>query len=121
MNKKDRDNQLNLLKETIISALDEKKAMNIVSLDFSKLNNPISDMFIICSGTSKRQVEALADHVDESVRKLLNEKPNHIEGMDSKEWILLDYFNIIVHIFVEDKREFFAIEELWGDGELVEY
>jgi ribosome-associated protein len=121
MNKKDRENQLNYLKETIVSALDEKKATDIVSLDFTKLNNPISDMFIICSGSSKRQVEALADYVNESVRKLCNEKPNHIEGMDSREWILLDYFNIIVHIFVEEKREFFAIEELWGDGELIEY
>lgn len=121
MNKKNIESQFHKLKNIIVSALQEKKAENIISIDFGNMNNPHSDMFIVCHGNSKRQVEALADFVDEKVREELREKPNHIEGMENKEWILLDYFDIIVHIFVEDKRDFYAIEELWGDGQVVSY
>jgi ribosome-associated protein len=104
------------LKKCIIDAMVDKKACNIVSIDLRNLNNAFSDYFIVCTGTSTTHVEAVGDYIEEMTFRKYHQKPFQKEGFENKEWILLDYFDIVVHIFLEEKREFFAIEELWGDG-----
>jgi ribosome-associated protein len=106
------------LKDAIIKGMQEKKGNQIKVLDLRKLKSSMADYFIICHASSDKQVSAIADSVEEFSRKLAAEKPLHIEGFESAEWILMDYFDIVVHIFQEEKREFYAIEELWGDAEI---
>jgi ribosome-associated protein len=106
------------LKDAIIKGMQEKKGNQIKVLDLRKLKSSMADFFIICHASSDKQVSAIADSVEEFSRKLAGEKPLHIEGIESAEWILMDYFDIVVHIFQEEKREFYAIEELWGDAEI---
>ena len=109
------------LTEAIVEAMKSKKAGNIITLDLRNLDNRYVDKFIICHGDNDRQVEAIAKEVEEHVRKTLNDKPWHREGYENREWILLDYVNIVVHVFLKEKRDFYAIEELWGDAETEEF
>jgi len=109
------------LSDAIVEAMKNKKAGNIISLDLRNLNNRYVDKFIICHGDNDRQVEAIAKEVEEHVRKTLDDKPWHREGYENREWILLDYVNIVVHVFLKEKRDFYAIEELWGDAEIEEF
>ena len=118
--KKPSDN-LAPLSDAIVEAMKNKKAGNIISLDLRNLNNRYVDKFIICHGDNDRQVEAIAKEVEEHVRKTLDDKPWHREGYENREWILLDYVNIVVHVFLKEKRDFYAIEQLWGDAELEEF
>lgn len=111
------DDNLALLEKIIVTAMQDKKAKGVVSLDLRKLNNRVVDKFIICHGDSDRQTDAIAQWVEEAVKNKVPERPWHIEGRENKEWILLDYVNLVVHIFTEEKRQFYAIEELWGDAE----
>ena len=98
------------LKEIIKLALN-KKADKIIILDVRGLSS-LADFFIICHGTSEPQVKAIADHI----RKGTNHKPRHIEGYDNQNWILLDYFDIIVNVFKKDEREYYNLERLWADA-----
>jgi ribosome-associated protein len=100
--------------------MQEKKAFDILVLDLRKVKNAIADFFVICSGGSDKQLDAIAESVDAEVYKALNENPWHVEGKNNKEWVLLDYFDVVAHIFRKDKREFFALEKLWGDAEVTE-
>jgi ribosome-associated protein len=100
--------------------MQEKKAIDISVLDLRKVKNAVADFFVICSGGSDKQLDAIADSVDEEVFKAVQENPWHIEGKNNKEWVLLDYFDVVAHIFRKDKREFFALEKLWGDAEFIE-
>lgn len=109
---------LEQLTQIVVEAMQEKKAKDIVSLDLRELESRVVDKFIICHADNDRQVEAIARNVEEEVRKKLNDKPWHREGYENREWILLDYVNVVVHIFLGEKREFYAIEELWGDAEV---
>jgi ribosome-associated protein len=106
------------LNDAIIKGMQEKKGNQIKVLDLRKLKSSMADYFIICHASSDKQVSAIADSVEEFSRKLAGEKPLHIEGIESAEWILMDYFDVVVHVFLEEKREFYAIEELWGDAEI---
>lgn len=109
------------LTDVIIESLPEKQAIDIISIDLMNIKNSVADHFIICHAQSKRQVEALADYVLENVRKEKKEKPWHKEGFENAEWILLDYVDVVVHIFVEEKRNFYQLETLWADGIRKEY
>lgn len=100
----------------IVDGIQEKKGHDIVMLDLRNSGSSIADYFIICHGTSDTQVEAIANSVEESVLKKTKELPHHIEGNDNAQWIIIDYFNAVVHIFVEDKRNFYGIEKLWADA-----
>lgn len=106
------------LKDAIINGMQEKKANKITVLDLRKLKSAMADYFIICHATSDKQVNAIADSVEEIVRKQTGEKPWHVEGSEQSDWILLDYFDIVVHVFKEEMRDFYAIEELWGDADI---
>ncbi|RYD76739.1 MAG: ribosome silencing factor [Sphingobacteriales bacterium] len=111
------DDNLAQLTNAIVEAMQDKKAKNIVALDLRRLNNRVVDKFIICHAENDRQVEAIAKNVEDHVKENLQDKPWHKEGYENKEWILLDYVNIVVHVFLDEKRDFYAIEELWGDAE----
>lgn len=106
------------LLDSVIAGMQEKKAKNIVVLDMLNLKTAPADYFVICHGDSNKQVEAIASSVDEFVKKQTGEDALHTEGKENAEWILLDYFNVVVHIFQQEKRNFFDIEGLWGDARI---
>jgi ribosome-associated protein len=106
------------LVSAIIEAIREKKGKNIVKLDLRELKNTICDYFIICEGDSTTQVNALADNVEKQTYIQLSNSPHHIEGRENAQWILLDYFSVIVHVFQKDNRDFYKLEDLWSDGKI---
>jgi ribosome-associated protein len=108
------------LSEVIVKGMQEKKAIDIVVMDLRKVKNAVADFFVICSGNSDKQLDAIADSVDEEVYKALKENPWHTEGKNNKEWMLLDYINVVAHVFRKDRREFYALERLWGDADITE-
>lgn len=109
------------LAQIIIEAIGEKKAKNIVSLNLSKIPNAICSYFIICHGTSKTQVDAIAESAIELVKKQTGEGPWHKEGFENAEWILIDYVDVVLHVFIKDVRQFYKLEELWADAEIEQF
>ena len=118
---KNKADELEAMVAIAVHGLQEKKGVNIISLDLRGVASAFTDFFVICHGSSSRQVDALADSVEDELRKTLGEKPKHREGSENGEWVLLDYYNVVIHIFSEEKRDFYALEELWGDGKLAKY
>ncbi len=110
-----------LLHQLILDSVDDKKAEGITSIDLTKITEAISDYFIICHADNMPQVRAIAENVMYRVKTEMNELPLHKEGLQNLEWILIDYFDIVVHIFYKEKREFYNIEELWSDGIITKY
>lgn len=108
------------LSEVIVKGMQEKKATDIVVMDLRKVKNAVADFFVICSGNSDKQLDAISDSIDEEVFKALKENPWHIEGKNNKEWMLLDYIDVVAHVFRKDKRGFYALEKLWGDADITE-
>ena len=108
------------LSDLIVKGMQEKKANDIVLMDLRKVKNAVADFFVICSGNSDKQLDAIADSVDAEVYKGLKENPWHVEGKNNKEWMILDYTNVVAHIFRKDRRSFYALEKLWGDAEITE-
>ncbi len=105
-----------ILAELVVKGMQDKKAADICVIDLKSLNNAVSDYFVISSANSDTQLDAIARAVEEEVFKITNQNPWQSEGRTNKEWILLDYVDVVVHIFLKDKREFYALEELWGDA-----
>lgn len=105
----------------IVRAIQEKKGEKIVSLDLRKIPEAVSDYFIICEATSTTQIRAIADFVEETIKKQTGEIPYHHEGYETMHWILIDYINIVVHIMQPDARKFYKLEEMWSDAALQEY
>lgn len=105
------------LLEAIVEGLQERKAKHITILNLSKIENRVTDYFVICDADSNTHVNSIADSVEDTVLKLTNEKAYHIEGRQNGEWILIDYINIVVHIFLREAREHYNVEGLWGDAE----
>ena len=97
------------------AALD-KKAEDMVVLDLRKAGG-FTDFFVICTGANARQIVAIADGVRETLKRDLDERPTLMEGIDRSEWILIDYFNFVVHVFSRDCRAFYGLERLWGNAE----
>ena len=106
------------LVELVVSALEDKKGIGIVYIDFSKVSNTVAQYFVICHGTSNVHVATLADGVIEKVGREMDEKPWNREGMENAEWILLDYADVVVHLFQENTRNFYNLESLWADMEV---
>lgn len=106
------------LSQVVVKGMQEKKAEDIVVMDLRKVQNAIADYFVICSGTSDTHIDALADSIDKEVSIVSEESPWHREGLNNKTWVLLDYVDVVVHIFNKDKRSFYALEELWGDAKI---
>lgn len=107
--------------KTIINAIRQKKAENIISLDLRKIPEAVADFFIICDATSSTQVKAIADAVEDEVRKHADEQPYRHEGHQALQWVLIDYVNIVVHVFQQETRKFYKLEEMWSDAEQLEH
>jgi len=105
-----------VLLSSIVQGIFEKKGLNVLKIDLRKLENRITDYFVICHANSTTQVSAICDSVEETVRTRAGEKPVHTEGLDNCFWVLLDYGDVIVHIFLEEHRNFYSLESLWGDA-----
>jgi ribosome-associated protein len=108
------------LSGVIVKGMQEKKASDIVVMDLRKIKNAVADFFVICSGNSDKQLDAISDSIDAEVYKKFQENPWHTEGKNNKEWMLLDYINVVAHVFRKDRREFYALERLWGDADITE-
>jgi ribosome-associated protein len=102
--------------KVIISAIQDKKGEHIVSLDLRKIPEAVADFFIICEASSTVQVRAIAEWVEESVKKQCGEPPYKHEGHSASQWVLIDYVNVVVHVFQSETRKFYRLEEMWSDG-----
>ena len=117
MSKKKRE-ESDILLETIVQSMQDMKAKNITVLDFEGIETAVCKYFVICSGSSNTHVSAISENVKKFVRKKSKEKPWGSEGYESCEWVLLDYLNIVVHIFQDKIREFYDLEDLWADARI---
>jgi ribosome-associated protein len=109
--------QNKILLDAIIKGMQDKKGADIMVLDFSKIGGAVCDAFVICTGNSNTQVEAIADAVHEAVKKATGENPFHTEGYRNAEWIVMDYVDIVAHVFQPETRSFYQLEKLWADAE----
>ena len=107
--------------KAIISAIQQKKGENIVSLDLRKIPEAVADFFIVCEATSSTQVKGIADFIESHVRNISNEAPFHHEGHQGLHWVLIDYVNIVVHVMQPETRKFYKLEEMWSDAEVEEH
>ncbi len=110
-----------ILADAAIFGILEKKGRNVICLDLKNVPNAVCDFFIICEAESTRQVSAIADSVDYEVKKATGENPFHTEGWENSLWILLDYVNVVIHVFEAETRQFYRLESLWADGEIKEF
>lgn len=117
--RKKKTNISDSLSEIVIKGIQEKKGKNIVSMNLKNIQNAVTDYFIVCHGTSSTQVTAIAESIEFEVKKSAGIKPWHKEGFQNAEWILLDYTDVVVHVFQEKIRDFFQIESLWADAEII--
>ena len=102
--------------KTIIKAIQEKKGEDIVSLDLRKIPEAVSDFFVVCEASSTTQVKAIADSIEEEVRKNCDELPYKHEGRQTLQWVLIDYVNVVVHVMLPENRRFYKLEEMWSDA-----
>ena len=108
------------LRDLVVKGMQEKKAQDIIVMDLRKVKNAITDYFIICSGSSDTQIDAISGSVEEEILKVSRTFPTNREGKMNREWILLDYIDVVVHVFKKDRRAFYDLEQLWGDAEIHE-
>jgi ribosome-associated protein len=111
----------NILLENIINAIQDVKGKEIISLDLRKIDSAICKYFVICTGTSNTHVNSIESNIKKTISRDLGEKPFHIEGNNVGEWVLMDYSDIIVHVFQEKTRAFYNIEDFWGDAKFKNY
>ena len=114
-------NESAYISELAIHGIQEKKGNDIVRLDLRNLNSSVTDYFVICYADSSTQVRAIANSIEDEIFKATNQEPWRKEGLEYSEWILLDYINVVIHVFRTDKREYYGVEELWGDAEIKNY
>ena len=110
-----------LISEIAVFGIQEKKGNDIIRLDLRNIHSSVSDYFVICHADSATQVRAIAGSVEEQVYKAIKQDPIRKEGLVNCEWVILDYFDVVIHIFRTDKREFYGVEDLWGDAEIKFY
>ena len=113
---KKRSDGADVLLNSIIKGIFEKKGKDVLKFDLRKLENRITDYFVICHGSSVTQVDSICDSVEDVVRDETGEKPLHVEGLENCFWVLLDFGNVVVHIFLEQYRIFYSLESLWADA-----
>jgi len=104
----------------ILDGIEDVKGQDITILDLRELENTVCDYFIICEGNSNTQVNAIVNSIQKKVSKEIKDKPWHIEGSANAEWVLMDYVNVVVHVFQKHIREYYDIESLWGDAKTTE-
>ncbi|MCE7921431.1 MAG: ribosome silencing factor [Haliscomenobacteraceae bacterium CHB4] len=118
---KSRQTDSEQLNHLIVEGIRDKKGKNIVQLDLRKLGDAPADFFIICEGDSNTHVKAISDSIYKKVKEEMNTMPSHTEGSNNAKWILMDYFNTVVHVFYPETRHFYEIENLWSDAETTEF
>lgn len=106
------------LSQLIVRGMQEKKAIDISVLDLRKIPNSVADFFVICSGSSDTHMAGIAESIEDEVYKIDKQKPWHKEGNNNKTWVLLDYVDVVTHIFSKEDRIFYGIEDLWADAEI---
>ena len=116
MTKKNKKADSEKLVKAVVSGMQEIKASDIVVMDLREIKNAVADFFIICSGNSDKQLDAIATSIDDEVFKKMKENPWHMEGKNNKEWVILDYISVVAHVFKKDRRSFYSLEKLWGDA-----
>lgn len=109
------------LSEVVVKGMQEMKAEDIVLMDLRSVKNAVADFFVICSGNSDTHIDAIAESVDHEVNKTDGQNPWHREGYNNKVWVLLDYVDVVVHVFKHENREFYSLESLWGDAKITSY
>ncbi|EOR94705.1 Iojap protein [Arcticibacter svalbardensis MN12-7] len=114
-------NESTYISELAIFGIQEKKGNQIVRLDLRNINSSVADYFVVCHAESTTQVKAITKSIEDEVYKVTGEWPLRVEGLQHGEWILLDYVDVVIHVFKTDKREYYGIEELWGDAETMHY
>lgn len=114
-------NESAYLSELAIHGMQEKKGNDLVRLDLRNINSSVADYFVVCHADSTTQVKAIANSVEDEIYKALQIEPWRKEGLEYGEWILLDYVDVVIHVFRTDKREFYGVEDLWGDAEIQSY
>ena len=108
-----------VLIDEIVFGIEDIKGVDVNIMDLSKISNTVCKFFILCTGTSNTHVAAIANSVKKNVSKKLKEKPFSMEGIENQEWVLIDYVDVVVHIFQSEIREFYDIENLWGDAKII--
>ena len=108
----------NVLTKQIVNTIEDAKGKEIVTLDLRNIETSICDFFIVCTGTSNTHVKSIENKIKKMISKKLGEKPINVEGSLTADWILMDYYNVVIHIFQKQTREFYKIEDFWGDAEI---
>jgi len=102
----------------ILHGIEEVKGLDINILDLREIDNTVCDYFVLCNGTSNTHVNAIVNSIQKTVSKAIHDKPWHIEGSENAEWVLMDYVNVVIHVFQKHAREYYDIEGLWGDAKV---
>ena len=102
----------------ILHGIEEVKGLDINILDLREIDNTVCDYFVLCNGTSNTHVNAIVNSIQKTVSKAIQDKPWHVEGSENAEWVLMDYVNVVIHVFQKHAREFYDIEGLWGDAKV---
>jgi ribosome-associated protein len=116
MSKTKKQSESSKLCDAIVEGMQDNKAKDIVVLDLREIESAVSDFFVVCSGQSSTQVDGIAESISRYTRKHLKQRPWHVEGKTKSEWVLLDYIDVVAHVFYKDTRSFFDLEDLWSDA-----
>ena len=116
---KKRSDGTEVLVDCVVKGIFEKQGLDVLKIDLRKLENRITDYFVICHANSGTQVDSISYSVEDTVRKETGEKPLHREGLENCFWVLIDYGNVVVHVFLEEYRNFYSLESLWADANIV--
>ncbi|MFM8432017.1 MAG: ribosome silencing factor [Bacteroidota bacterium] len=106
------------LKDAVVEGMQEMKAKEIVFIDLRNIKNAVADFFVVCHADSSTHIDAIARSIEEVVEKQTGDSPLNTEGKSNGEWVLIDYSNVVAHVFRQDKREFYGLERLWADAEI---
>lgn len=115
----DKEVTSDVLSGWVVNGMLEKKALNVVLMDLREVKHAIADYFVICSGNSDTQIDAISESIEKEIHKHVKQNPWKREGQQNKEWILLDYVDVVAHVFNKEKRNFYGLEELWGDAKII--
>ncbi len=107
-----------VLSNWVVEGMLEKKAQDVVVMDLREIKHAIADYFVICSGNSDTQIDAISESIEDEIHKRSKQNPWKKEGQQNKEWVLLDYVDVVAHVFNKEKRSFYGLEELWGDAKI---
>ncbi|MFY0592775.1 ribosome silencing factor [Roseivirga sp.] len=108
------------LSSIVVKGMEEKKAENIILMDLREVKGAVSDFFVICSGTSNTHIQSIAESIEVETKKTSKEAPWKKEGFSNREWVLIDYVSVVAHVFDKEKRNHYALEDLWGDAVITE-